>query len=359
MFGHKTIPSRAGGAEVVVGNLACRLAEAGHNVTCFNRSAEHIEHKNDEYNGVRLRTLKTVKLRGMSAAVGAFKAAFLAAFGDYDVVHIHSEGPAAMAWLPKLTGKKVVVTVHGLDYRRCKWGKMASICLRLGERIAASCADDIIVLSRNMQQYFRTVYGCDTFYIPNGVDRFEKEKPDMITEMWDLKGDDYVLFLGRLVPEKGLELLINAWKRIDTDKKLVIAGASSDTDDFVQMIGNIAGDNVIFTDFVEGKILAELYSNAYFYVLPSELEGMPLTLLEAMSFGNCCLVSDIPECSEVVEDMGVTFRCGDQDDLVDKMNSLLENPERVDYLRVRSGDFICGKCSWDEMTQKTLEVYRG
>ena len=358
MFGQKKIPSRDGGAEVVVGNLSARLVKSGHIVTCFNRSTGHDDPKRSEFEGIELRTVYTVKKRGLSAAIGAFKAAWLAATGDYDVVHIHSEGPAAMSWLPKLAGKKVIVTIHGLDHKRRKWGRPASLCLKTGERIAARCADGIIVLSRNMQRYFKTVYGRDTVFIPNGVDRYTRTAPKEIKERWGLEKDGYVLFLGRLVPEKGLELLLKAWKSIDSAKKLVIAGASSDTDDFVREIRGSAGEDVIFTGFADGQILSELYSNAYLYVLPSELEGMPLTLLEAMSFGNCCLVSDIPECSEVVEDMGVTFRCGDAEDLAEKMQQLLDDPETVAYMRDRSSDFICNKCSWDTMTAKTLEVYR-
>lgn len=221
------------------------------------------------------------------------------------MVHIHAEGPAFFCWIPKLFGKRVISTIHGLDWAREKWrGSVASKFIRGGEKNAVKYADEIIVLSKGVQKYFMDTYGRETHFIPNGVNRPEVREAKLITDNFGLKKDSYILFLGRLVPEKGIRYLVEAFKNVKTDKKLVIAGGSSDTDSFMEELKDLAkgDDRILFTGFVQGAMLDELYSNAYIYTLPSDLEGMPLSLLEAMSYGNCCLVSDIPECAEVVED---------------------------------------------------------
>ena len=180
----------------------------------------------------------------------------------------------------------------------------------------------------------------------------------MSKEKWNLEKNDYILYLGRIVPEKGIHYLIEAYNSISTSKKLVIAGGSSDTSDYMKNISKLVegNENIILTGFVQGEILEELYSNAYIYCLPSDLEGMPLSLLEAMSYGNACLVSDIEECSDVIEDCGVTFRAGDVSDLADKLNMLCTN-SIVSELKSKAADYITEKYNWDDVVGKTIELY--
>ena len=209
--------------------------------------------------------------------------------------------------------KKVVqdLTSGGIDWQREKWQSgLGSKFIHQGEKNAAKYADEVIVLSKGVQDYFKEIYGRETHFIPNGVNRPQIREANLITEKFGLKKDSYILFLGRLVPEKGIRYLVEAFKNVKTDKKLVIAGGSSDTDSFMEELEELAkgDDRILFTGFVQGAMLDELYSNAYIYTLPSDLEGMPLSLLEAMSYGNCCLVSDIPECAEVVEDKALIFK---------------------------------------------------
>lgn len=366
MFGHKRIPSREGGIEVVVEELSTRMVKLGHQVTCYNRGGHHVSGKEfdgerlHEYKGVKLKTVPTINRKGLTAVSSSFFAALASAFGRYDVVHIHAEGPAAMCWIPKLFGKRVVVTIHGLDWQREKWKNgFGSKYIHLGEKMAVKFADEIIVLSKGVQEYFQKTYGRKTLFIPNGVNRPVLRKADLIKNKFGIDKDGYLLFLGRIVPEKGLRYLIEAYKELHTDKKLVIVGGSSDTDDFMQEIQTLAtgDDRIIFTGFVAGQALEELYSNAYLYLLPSDLEGMPLSLLEAMSYGNCCVVSDIAECSEVVEDKAVTFQKSNVQDLKEKLQRLCDDPATVQKYKNEAADFICSKYNWDEITQKTLEVY--
>ena len=365
MFGHKRIPSREGGVEIVVEELSTRMAAMGHELTCFNRGGHHVSGAEfdaaGECPGVKLRTVPTLDKKGLAAVTSSCFAALCCAFGRYDAVHIHAEGPAFMSWLPKLFGKRVIVTVHGLDWQREKWQSgFGSKYIHMGEKLAVRFADEIIVLSRSVQQYFADTYDRETRYIPNGVNRPEIADACEIAEAFGLKKDGYLLFLGRLVPEKGIHYLIEAFRQIKTDKKLVIAGGSSDTDDYTARLKEMAAgdDRILFTGFVQGRMLEELYSNAYVYVLPSDVEGMPLSLLEAMSYGNCCVVSDIPECAEPVENKAVTFPKGDVAALRETLQRLCDDPAETVKYKAGARDFICGKYNWDEVTQQTLELYQ-
>ncbi|WP_239928536.1 glycosyltransferase family 4 protein [Anaerolactibacter massiliensis] len=365
VFGQKRIPSREGGVEIVVEELATRVASLGNQVTVYNRSGHHVsgsefdEKRLKSYKGIRIKTVPAIQKRGLAAVSSSFFASLCAAWGNYDVVHIHAEGPAFWCAIPKFFGKRVIVTIHGIDWARAKWSNsFGSKYIKKAEQKAVKHADAIIVLSKNVQDYFREQYNRETFFIPNGVNRPNLEEANEITERWGLKKDGYVLFLGRIVPEKGLKYLVDAWKDIKTDKKLVIAGGTSDTDDFAIDLKKNCGDNVIFTNFVQGQVLRELYSNAYVYTLPSDLEGMPLSLLEAMSYGNCCLTSDIPECAEVVEDKAVLFKKSDVADLREKLQNLLDHPEIVQKYKDEATEFICRKYNWDDVTRKTLALFR-
>ena len=365
MLGHKRVPSREGGIEVVVGEISTRMASLGHSVTCFNRKGHHVSDSSfdteelNEYKGVHLKSVWTIQKGGLAAVTASISAAIKAAFGKYDVVHFHAEGPCAMLWLPKMFGKKCVATIHGLDYQRVKWGKFASKYIYFGEKCAVRFADEIIVLSENVQNYFKETYNRETIFIPNGVNRPTKVLADEIISRYGIDKDKYILYLGRLVPEKGLKYLIEAFSKTNTDMKLVIAGGSSNTEAFETEIKELAKDDdrIIFTGFIQGQVLEELYSNAYLYVLPSDLEGMPLSLLEAMSYGNCCLTSDIPECADVMGDYGVTFKKGDVIELTEKLQYLCNNPLVVDEYKQKATDYICEKYNWDDVTEKTLQLY--
>lgn len=367
MVGHKRVPSHEGGVEVVVEELAARMVERGHTVTCYNRSGRPTRgagsrYPQAEHRGIRLRWVPTLDRRGLAAVTSSFFGCLAAALGPYDVVHIHAEGPAAFCWLPRLMGKRVVLTVHGLDWARAKWqGQFASHYIRLGERIGAHFAHEVIVLNRGNQRYFQATYGRATQYIPNGVSRPVWRDAQLITERYGLTTGSYLLSLGRLVPEKGCHCLIQAFRRLRTDKTLVLAGESSDSDEYVASLRQLAaGDSrILFTGFVDGAVRDELYSNAYLFILPSDLEGMPICLLEALSFGRCVLVSDIEECTSVVGEYGFTFRRGDVADLEQKLCYAIEHPGAVQQFRQHAADYVCGRFRWDAIVEQTLALYRG
>ena len=247
-----------------------------------------------------------------------------------------------------------------MDWDREKWrGSVASKFIRGGEKNAVKYADEIIVLSKDVQKYFLETYGRETHFIPNGVNRPQIREASLITDKFGMKKR-----LIHIVPRssgarKGIRYLVEAFKNVKTDKKLVIAGGSSDTDSFMEELKDLAkgDDRIFFTGFVQGAMLDELYSNAYIYTLPSDLEGMPLSLLEAMSYGNCCLVSDIPECAEVVEDKALIFKKSDVEDLREKLQEACDHPEMVMKMKNQAADFICEKYNWDEVVKETMKLY--
>lgn len=366
MFGHKRVPSREGGVEIVVEELSCRMVKLSHNVTLYNRKGKHVSDANisqgkiNEYKGIKVKSVLTIDKKGLAAVTSSFFAALRCAFSKADVVHIHAEGPAFMTPLLKLFRKRVVVTVHGLDWQRDKWSEgFASKYIKLGEKMAVKFADEIIVLSNRVKKYFKDTYNRDTVYIPNGVNTPLIVDAKLIKKEFDVDKDGYILFLGRLVPEKGVHHLIEAFKNVKTDKKLVIAGGTSDTDDYVESLYESEKDDnrVVFAGFQQGEMLKELFSNAYIYALPSLLEGMPLSLLEAMSYKNCCLVSDIDECTEVVSDKAVVIKAGDVKALTLALQNLCDNEKLVKKYKETAQDYILNKYNWDDVVKKTLALY--
>lgn len=360
MLGQKKVPSREGGVEVVVGNLAVRMAK-NNKVVLYNHRNTRQDRATKLYKNIIIKTVPTIHKKGLAAVSSAFFASVFASFSDCNIVHIHAEGPALFCWIPKLFKKKIIVTIHGLNWQSAKWRhNLGGKIIKLGEKEAVKYADEIIVLNKSTQSYFKNKYGRKTIYIPNGVSKPTIRLADKINKYWGLKSNSYFLYLGRIIPGKGIEKLIEAYKNLNTNKKLVIAGGASDSEEFLLNIKRSASKNknIIFTGPVKGNILDELYSNAYLFVLPSDSEGMPLTLLEAMSYGNCVLTSNIPECTDIVGDHGISFHTNDVNDLRKKLNYTLENPEKVERLKKESASFILKKFNWNKVVKETLKIYK-
>ena len=367
MIGHKVVPSRRGGIENVLTTLCPILVEMGLDVTCYNRWCDKVENEyvgtveNNTYKGVKLKRAWTLNLRGFAAMIASFTAAISASFKDFDVIHFHAEGPCAALWIPKLFGKKCVATVHGLDWQREKWGKgFASKYIKFGEKILAKYADEVIVLSKAAYDYFLETYNRETVIINNGISRPVRKDAALITQKYGLTKDSYISVVSRLTAEKGIHYLIDAYKNVTTDKKLVIAGDTSDTDDYVKMLKDKAADNpnIIFTGFVSGDILKEIYSNSYINVLPSDLEGMSLCLLESLAYKNTLLCSDIPENTGVAEEKAIYFKKSDIKDLTEKLQLLCNDPDFVQSFKEGTDEFILNKYSWQDVAKATYELYK-
>lgn len=356
MIGHKRVPGREGGVEVVVEELAKRLAAAGHSVTLYNRAAKGTP-RPKEYAGARIITVPTINKKSLDAVIYSLLATLHALFCGYDVIHYHALGPSVMLALAHLFGRRTVATVHGLDWQRSKWGGFGSWYLKLGEKVIARYADEVIVLSEGVRAYFADTYGRKTTFLPNGVEALPPAAPELIRQKWGLTGGDYILFLARIVPEKGLHYLLKAYKETDTDKKLVVAGGDSHSGDYWPTVCRMAAEDsrVILAGFAAGQLKAELMQNAALYVLPSDIEGMPISLLEAMRCGVPCLTSDIAENTQLLGRFGASFAKGDTAALQKALQTALESPplageEQAEYVRAHY--------SWDETARATAALYR-
>lgn len=361
MIGQKGIPAISGGIERHVEEIGKRLVAQGHDLTVYCR--EHYAGKyEDNYKGIKLKYLPSINKKSLDAISHTFVSSLNTVLNQYDIIHYHAIGPATLSFIPRMAGKKVVVTVHGLDWMRDKWGKIAKTYLKLGEKSSILFPNETIVVSKTLREYFKGKDKKNVCYIPNGIIKPTCEKAEEIKK-WGLERESYILFLARLVPEKGCHHLIKAYENIGTDKKLVIAGDSSNSSDYVEELHRHRSENVIFTGQVKGKLLNELYTNAYLYVLPSEIEGLPISLLEAMSFGKCCLVSDIPENLEVIQKdrcdtYGYSFKNKDCCDLSNKLNYLLNNKNIVDNVKDKASEMVIQNYNWDKITQQTIELYQ-
>lgn len=367
MIGHKRIPSREGGVERVVEELSVRMARDGHEIYAYNRKGHHVSGSHNdtqavnEYKSVHIILVPTSQKKSLNAIVYAFFATIHALFSHYDVIHYHAEGPCAFIWLPKLFRIRTVATIHGLDWQRAKWGGFATKFLKYAEKTAAKYADEIIVLSPEVKKYFKKNYNRQTVYIPNGVDRPDRKTPNIINQKYGLCGNDYLLFLARIVPEKGLHYLIEAYKKANCPYKLVVAGGSSHSDEYYEKIKKMCDGNsdIIMTGFVQGRELEELFSNCYLYVLPSDVEGMPISLLEAMSYGAQCLVSDIAENTGVAGAYAADFRKADVECLSKKIQEITLKDYTFPHTSDEIADYITEKYKWDEIVDKTVELYKG
>jgi len=353
-IGGRGLVSKYSGIESYYEQAGQELAKLGHEVTVYCRS--YFTPPMKTHNGMRVRRLPTIRSKHLETVVHTLLSTMHAMASDYDVVHYHCLGPALFSFLPRLVGKKTVVTVQGLDWQRGKWGPMAARILRWGEGAAVSLPNATMVVSRTLQDYYRERYKRETIYVPNGATLAAGNSRGQLTE-WGLVPGGYVLFLGRFSPEKNCHLLIEAFEKMQTDMRLVLAGGSSHTDWYVETLRRHESDRIRFLPWLSGSNLESVLSNAALFVLPSELEGLSLALLDAMAAGVCVLTSDIPENREVVEAAGFTFRRGDVVDLRRVLDMLVHNPELRREAAGKGRERIQSYYCWAKIARSIEETY--
>ncbi|MEO5618448.1 MAG: glycosyltransferase family 4 protein [Candidatus Eisenbacteria bacterium] len=355
MIGQKGAPATYGGIERHVEEIGQRLASRGHEVAVFSRL--YYTPSGAESGGLTLLRRPSIHTKHFDTVSHVTWSTLEAMLRRYDIVHFHALGPSLFSFLPRLTGQRTVVTVHGLDWQREKWGKMASWVLRQCEGPAAHFPDRTIVVSRTLREHFRKFHRCDAVFIPNGTN-LPVTRPAKKLLQLGLTPGKYILFVGRLVPEKGVHFLCEAFSKIDTDMKLALVGGMSFTQDYVQTLKRYESDRIRLLDYVFGDGLEELWSHAYAVVQPSTMEGLSISLLEALSYGRCVLLSDIPENMEVGEDCAVPFRTRDIGDLREKLEMLIRNPDVVKQYEAKARAHIQAHYSWDKVAENTETLYR-
>ena len=355
MIGTKGIPATWGGIEHHVEELAVRMVEAGHEVTVYCRPYYTTTDK-EYYKGVHLKKIPTIPSKNLDAIVHTFLATIHAMTEDYDIVHYHAIGPATMAMLARMAGKNTVVTVHGLDWQREKWAKPARMYLKFGEYASIWFPYRTITVSKFLKSHLEQKYERPVTYIPSAVTDPVFLPPDKI-KAYGIGRRDYILFVARLVPEKGCHFLIDAYERLNPDMKLVIAGGSSHSEEYVATLESHASDKIIFIGYVYGEALQELYTNAYCYVHPSTMEGLPVTLLEALAYGNCIVASDIPANTEAVQEDGIIFESQNVAALSEALARVIAQPALAEELGKRARARGVAEYNYDRVTKKTLELY--
>jgi len=323
-IGGRGMVSKYSGIETYYEEVGKRLVQMGHHVTVYCRS--YFTPPMSTHQGMQLVRLPTFRSKHLETFVHTWLSTIHVMFSGCDIVHYHAQGPALFSFFPRLVGKKTVVTVQGQDWQRKKWGPVASFTLRLGELASARLPNRTMVVSQALQRHYQTAYGIQPTYVPNGSMIRKRVAPSQIPE-WGLEPDNYILFLGRFSPEKNCHLLVEAYERLDTSAKLVLAGGSSHTNAYVDDLRKHQSEQVLFLDWVHGAALDELLTNAALFVLPSDIEGLSLALLDAMGASVCVLTSNIPENREVIEGTGFTFQPGDANDLARMLRFLLSDPQ--------------------------------
>lgn len=353
-IGGRGVISKYSGIESYYEEVGKRLARRGHQVTVYCRN--YFTPSLAEHNGMKLVRLPTVRSKHLETLIHTFLSTVHALTRRYDLVHYHALGPALFSFIPRLLGMKTAVTVQGLDWQRRKWGRFASAILRMGEKASVRLPDGTMVVSRTLQNRYREVHDTETFYVPNGGVLRTRLEPRKILE-WGLEPGRYVLFLGRFSPEKGCHLLVEAFEQIETDVKLVMAGASSYCDAYAREIRSHAGDKIRILDWVSGETLDELLTNAMIFVLPSDMEGLSLALLDAMGAGLCVLSSDVPENREVVDGAGFTFQRASVIDLAERLRFLIANPAVREAAGRSARKRIEEGYQWQEIAEEIERVY--
>jgi glycosyltransferase involved in cell wall biosynthesis len=363
MIGQKGIPASYGGVERHVEELAAALCEAGHEVTVYSRPRYAPPRKRGGgHRGIRVKTLPSIATKHLDAISHTLASTLHALAQDYDIVHYHGIGPSLVSPLARASGARVVLTVHALDWQRAKWGRIARFSLRAGEAAGARCAARVIAVSPIIQEYLRRAYGIESVYIPNGVSPPHVRPLDALRRRIGVE-EGFLLYLGRFVPEKGCHLLIRAFRGVRTDKKLLMAGRAPAHDPYIARLKQeVAGDpRIVFPGGLYEAEKEEALSHAGLFCLPSEVEGMPIGLLEAMSYGRCVVASDIPENRAVLSEkdavFGLMFRSGDVEDLRRALQHALDNPAEAAALGRRAAEHVRHRCNWKDVARLTAEVY--
>ena len=360
-IGLRGVPARYSGIERAVEEIGSRLVGMGHDVTVYCMDSAYAKHIS-EYKGMYLRYVRTIPSNNLEMLSYSVISTLISSFKSYDIVHFHALGPAVMSFMPRFIGRRTVVTVHGLDWKREKWGPVASAYLRFGERASFLFPHSTIVVSRSLQKYFKSTYCKDTIYIPNGVP-LGTRRPLLELKKMGIEEGGYLLFVGRLTPEKNVHQLIQAYRGLSTKLKLLIVGSPSHLGSYLSTLQALADNDarIVFTGPQYGEVLAELFSNAGLFILPSALEGLPIALLEAMSFGTPTLVSDIPENLEVTENeaeiCGFAFKVGNIENLRNTLESLLEQDGLLKLIGSKGQLLVENKYNWDNIAQETERNY--
>lgn len=351
ILGTRGILTEYSGIETAVRNISLRLAKKEHEIYIYCRkTSRRIPRKIPK--NIHLIYLPAIKNKYLETLSHCLLSTIHVLFINAEIVHFHALGPALFSFIPRIFRKKTIVTIHALDWKRKKWGALATNILKFCEYSAVYSPNLVIVVAKSLKRYFKNKYGKNTIYIPNGVDIPKEPNSGEITYK------KYILFVGRITPEKEIETLIKAHNYLNKDLELVIAGTDSYNKKYSSYLRKISSENVQFKGFIKKPEIYDIFRRSYLFILPSEIEGSPLALLEAMSFSKCVVVSNIEECREIIGQCGLTFQVGNYKDLSEKISYLINHPEIATELGKKARLRIMDKYNWEKITYATEQTYK-
>lgn len=357
-IGGRGVAGTYSGIETYYEEVGSRLAARGHQVVAHCRT--HFTPQIQAYRGITVRRLPSLRTKHLDTLLHTFLSTLDVLPRGFDIVHYHALGPSVFSVVPRLFGTKTVATVHGLDWQRGKWGPFARAFLQFGEWASARCPTATVVVSRTLQRHYAAQYGRKPHFIPNAVVNSAvtcAPRPAARIRQHGLEKDGFLLFAGRLSPEKGVHTLLEALGPVDGRMPLVLAGGSSYSGGYIEQLRAMAWDKVIFLGNVDQEMMQELYSNCYAYILPSVMEGLSVGLLEALSYGACIVTTNISENIEVVGDAALSFPPGDVAALRELLRRVLTSEELVREYRTRAAAHAAAQPDWDEVARQTEALY--
>lgn len=366
MIGQKGIPARFGGVERHVHDLSIRLVKHGADVTVYSRSW-YTPEQTGSFDGVHVQLIPTLRTKHLDTIVHTFLSTIHAMWHKADIIHYHGIGPSLLSWIPRLFTPSITVitTFHSVDRKHEKWGWFARKMLKCAEWTACRFAHRTVAISQTIAQYARDVYDCETAYIPNGIEAAQSCYGTNELSTWHLTAGQYIVMVSRLIPHKGAHYLINAYLTLKKQQKelavpLVIIGDGYHTDAYVAELKHIAKNDadIIFTGFQYGDTLKQLTAHAKLMVHPSDQEGLPITVLEGMSYGLPVLLSDIPEHKQLVQDRQWLFHHGDTAHLAKQLASLLATaPDILEASGEKNRSFVETEYNWETLIHRILDIY--
>lgn len=359
MIGIKGVPASWGGMERIVEAMGAELVRRGHEVTVYCRSY-YVPKDINEYKGMKLIRTPTINTKHLDCPVHSLTATLDCLRRDFDIIHFHSIAPAIFCGIPRIFGKKTVVQIHGVGWTDVTWGPFVRWLMKMFEYPAIYLSNGFATVSLPAVEYFEKKYKRKVKYVTSTTELRDPRPPHKILDL-GLEPDNYILFVARLTPQKGLHYLLNAFKKVKTDMKLVVAGDVDPADGlagYVEELKSMADQRTIFLGWVYGDLLDELYSNAFLFVLPSETEGLSVSLIEALNFGCGILVSDIPENLDAVQQYGFSFKNADVDDLAQKLQYLIDNPDQVLAKKGKARDYVRARYGIGPVVDSLEELYQ-
>lgn len=362
VIGTRGLPATYGGIEKHCEELYSGLVKKGCEVTVYSRKYYTQE---QEYKGIKIKSIPIFNVKGFEALICSFLSTISATFSDADIIHFHAQGPTLFSWIPRFFASKKIIgfTCHGIDWQRDKWGLSGKFIIKLGEIASVKYPHFRIAVSQDLVDYYNQKHKVKLHKIYNGIN-IQKSRPlNKFKNLYNLSENGYFLFVGRLVPEKAPEILIKAMKNLETDKKLVIVGDSAGTDDYVAQLKHLAKDDsrIIFTSYLYGDDLTEIYSNAFAYISASKLEGLPLTVLEAMSYKKPIILSNIAPHAEILEldnSCGKLFMVNNCIDCTNSMRNMLKLTDiELEKTGVISQNIVLNHFQWQNIIDSTEKLY--